>query len=113
MLKDKQLKKQFKTECGSSPEKYYPCSFLEKNSFMRKKCSCKTYFWTVNKDQDKCGDPACQGGTKVTTNPAKNKSIPDSFIGFTQLSWRIYILIEPVYASNLSPILTFVMQLAN
>ncbi len=74
MKTDKQIKKEFKIEASKSPEKYYAVSHLKKEGFIRKKCSCGTYFWTVNKSQDKCGDPACSGGFRFIGNsPAKEE----------------------------------------
>jgi alanyl-tRNA synthetase len=74
MLTDKEIKKQFKIETTSDPDKYYPTNFLKLKGFMRKKCiKCDTYFWSTI-EKDVCGDPSCLGGTKITGNsPAKNK----------------------------------------
>ncbi|MBU2561385.1 MAG: alanine--tRNA ligase [Nanoarchaeota archaeon] len=74
MKTDKELKKWFKTVASKEPDKYYATAVLKKEGFVRKKCRCGTHFWTVNKDQKVCGDPACQGGTRVVEdNPAKVK----------------------------------------
>ena len=74
MKSDKVVKKEFKIIASKDPDKYYPTAFLKKNEFERKQCSCGTFFWTVNNEQDHCGDPACTGGFNVVSdNPAKNK----------------------------------------
>ncbi|MHA1679778.1 MAG: alanine--tRNA ligase [Promethearchaeota archaeon] len=72
MLSDKEQKKEFKIKASQNPDKYYPTKKLESEGFKRKKCSCGTYFWTVNEGQVKCGDPSCSGGFNVVeNNPSK------------------------------------------
>lgn len=57
---------------------------------MRKQCSCGTFFWSVNKDQEHCGDPACTGGFDVVSNnPAKNK------LSFIQVWRKIEEVLNP------------------
>lgn len=75
MLPDKVIKKQFKETASLDPDKYYATDVLKKEGFMRKKCnSCATYFWTVNKNQEVCGDASCQGGFNfLDDNPATIK----------------------------------------
>ncbi|MHA1368530.1 MAG: alanine--tRNA ligase-related protein, partial [Promethearchaeota archaeon] len=74
MLTDKQQKKTFKKEASLNPEKYYPVVKLREEGFIRRQCSCGTYFWTINADQYHCGDPACSGGFDVVNNnPSKVK----------------------------------------
>ena len=74
MPTDKEIKKVFKKKASQNPEKYYAVEYLLKQGFERKQCECNTYFWTVNKKQKKCGDPACSGGYKFINNtPAKTK----------------------------------------
>lgn len=75
MLSDKEIKKKFKEEASKNPEKYYATEVLKKYGFSRKRCTvCGTYFWSVNPDQDRCGDSMCQGGfTFFENNPAKKK----------------------------------------
>ncbi len=72
MKSDKQIKAEFKKVASKNPEKYYAVRHLKKERFMRKQCECGTYFWTVNKDQKVCGDPACSGGFRfLGDTPAK------------------------------------------
>lgn len=72
MLTDKQVKKQFKLEAGKNPDKYYATSVLKEEGFIRKKCKCGTFFWTVDTDRAFCGDPGCSGGFKFfEKSPAK------------------------------------------
>ena len=72
MLSDKAQKKQFKKTASENPDTYFPTKKLEAEGFIRRKCKCGTYFWTVNEDQDTCGDPACSGGFNVVEdNPSK------------------------------------------
>ncbi|MBI4147902.1 alanine--tRNA ligase [Candidatus Woesearchaeota archaeon] len=74
MLSDKELKKALKERCKNEPDKYYPVLTLKELGYVRKKCSCDTYFWTVNKEQKVCGDAKCSGGFRFIGNsPAKNK----------------------------------------
>ncbi|MBT5022915.1 alanine--tRNA ligase [Candidatus Woesearchaeota archaeon] len=86
MLKtDKELKKEFKIVASEKPEDYYATDVLKEEGFMRKSCEkCNTFFWTINKDQIICGDPACQGGVKIVDGtPAKNK------LTFTE-TWKLF-----------------------
>ncbi|MBT7902254.1 alanine--tRNA ligase [Candidatus Woesearchaeota archaeon] len=70
---DKELKKDFKIKASLAPDKYYATETLKAEGFIRKQCTCKTFFWTTNQDQIICGDPVCQGGIKIVTGtPAKN-----------------------------------------
>ena len=74
MRPDKDIKKWFKGEASKSPEKYYAVSVLEERGFQRKHCACGTWFWTVNKEQDHCGDASCAGGfTLFENNPCKKE----------------------------------------
>ena len=74
MKSDKQIKKEFKLEASKNPEKYYAVSYLKSEGFSRHKCKCGTYYWTVNKDQKLCGDPACSGGFRfIGDTPAKEE----------------------------------------
>ncbi|MBR9690557.1 alanine--tRNA ligase [Candidatus Woesearchaeota archaeon] len=79
MLSDKETKAQLKKEASKNPDNYYATAVLKKYGFMRKRCTCGIFFWTVNVDQHKCGDSACSGGFKFfKDNPAKKKL---SFLG--------------------------------
>jgi alanyl-tRNA synthetase len=74
MLPDKQVKKEFKIEASKNPDKYYATSVLKAEGFMRGKCACGTFFWTVNPEQKVCGDPACSGGFRfIGKTPATNR----------------------------------------
>ncbi len=75
MKTDKELKKWFKGVTSKEPDKYYATKVLKEEGFERKQCrKCGLWFWTVNKDQEVCGDPACQGGTRVVEeNPSKTR----------------------------------------
>ena len=71
---DKETKRWFKAEASKEPEKYYATAVLKKHGFMRKRCSCGTWFWTVNKGQEHCGDASCSGGfTLFENNPSKKR----------------------------------------
>jgi len=71
MLSDKEQKKVFKEIASKEPDKYYPTKELKKLGYMRKHCSCGTYFWTTHENRDVCGDPACSGGFQVVIdNPS-------------------------------------------
>ncbi|MBW3014008.1 alanine--tRNA ligase [Candidatus Woesearchaeota archaeon] len=74
MLTDKQQKEQFKPVTSKNPDKYFATAVLKEQGFVRKKCKCGTYFWSVNKTQTTCGDPACSGGFRFyKSNPCKKK----------------------------------------
>jgi alanyl-tRNA synthetase len=74
MKSDKQIKKEFKAKASSDPDRYYATGVLKKEGFVRKQCSCGTFFWTVNPEQKVCGDPACSGGFRFIGNtPATRK----------------------------------------
>ena len=74
MASDKEVKKWFKKEASKNFEKYYPVGVLKKEGFVRKRCKCGTNFWTVNEDQESCGDPACSGGFSFFgKSPAKKE----------------------------------------
>ncbi|MBS3151787.1 alanine--tRNA ligase [Candidatus Woesearchaeota archaeon] len=75
MLTDKEQKKEFKKIASKNPEKYYAVEYLKKEGFLRKQCSkCSKFFWSVNNNQDVCGDSSCSGGFRFIGNtPAKNK----------------------------------------
>jgi alanyl-tRNA synthetase len=71
---DKELKKEFKKIASKDPDSYFPTKELKQLGYMRKLCSCGTYFWTTHKDREVCGDPACSGGFKVVIdNPSPIK----------------------------------------
>ena len=74
MPTDKEIKKAFKKKASESPDDYYATEYLKKEGFKRKQCSCGTYYWTVNSEQDLCGDPSCSGGFRfIGDTPAKNE----------------------------------------
>lgn len=75
MKTDKEIKKEFKLEASINPEKFYAVEHLKSEGFERKKCKkCAMNFWTVNADQELCGDPACSGGFRFIGNtPAKEE----------------------------------------
>ncbi len=63
MPSDKETKKWFKQEASRNFEKYYAVDVLREEGFERKKCKqTGTYFWTVNPEQEVCGDPSVSGG---------------------------------------------------
>ncbi|MFX0070228.1 MAG: alanine--tRNA ligase [Candidatus Hermodarchaeota archaeon] len=70
-MTDKQLKKEFKIIASEKPDDYFPTKELRNLGYMRKLCSCGTYFWTTHADREVCGDPACSGGFQVVVdNPS-------------------------------------------
>ncbi|MEA3378582.1 MAG: alanine--tRNA ligase [Nanoarchaeota archaeon] len=75
LLSDKEQKKLFKIKAQKNPDQNYPILTLKELGFQRKQCKkCKTYFWTVNPEQETCGDSICSGGYKFIGNsPAKKK----------------------------------------
>ncbi|MCP4760567.1 MAG: alanine--tRNA ligase [archaeon] len=90
MLSDKEQKKVFKKDASANPEKYYPVEVLNEKGFIRKKCSCKTYFWTTDSDRLVCGDPGCSGGFQVVdNNPSKNQ------LTFVEVWKKIIEILEP------------------
>jgi len=71
---DKELKREFKKIASEKPDDYFPTNELRNLGYMRKLCSCGTYFWTTHADREVCGDPMCSGGFQVVIdNPSKLK----------------------------------------
>lgn len=90
MMSDKEVKKKFKLEASTNPDKYYPTAYLKKEGFIRRKCKCGTFFWTVNQQQLHCGDPSCSGGFNVIkNNPSKVK------LTYVQVWKKIVEMLEP------------------
>jgi len=87
---DKEVKKAFKKIASKDPDTYFPTKELRELGYIRKLCKCGTYFWTVHKDREVCGDPACSGGFQVVIdNPSQ---VDLSFIGV----WaKIVEILEP------------------
>jgi alanyl-tRNA synthetase len=85
MLTDKEQKKEFLKQTRAHPDEYYATSVLKKYGFHRSECTvCGKFFWTVHKDQTKCGDSSCQGKvTMFSNNPAKRK------LSFTEV-WQTF-----------------------
>ena len=87
---DKELKQGFKKIASQKPDEYFPTKELKQLGYMRKLCSCGTYFWTTHKDREVCGDPACSGGFQVVIdNPSPIKL---SYIGVWK---KIVEVLEP------------------
>ena len=88
---DKELKQIFKIIASNSPDAYFPTKELRELGYIRKNCErCGKYFWTILKERNVCGDPACAGGFKVVVdNPSKIKL---SFIGVWE---KIVEILEP------------------
>ncbi|MBN1644634.1 alanine--tRNA ligase [Candidatus Woesearchaeota archaeon] len=59
---DEELKKHYKKEYSSDPSSNYPVKTLESYGFMRKKCRCGQYFWSIDDKRETCGEPVCVGG---------------------------------------------------
>lgn len=72
---DKQIKKEFKIEVNKNPEEYFPVETLKKEGFLRKECSCGTYFWTKDEERKVCGEPACSGGFLFFDGASAKKSM--------------------------------------
>ena len=90
MLSDKEQKKVFKEITSKEPDKYFPTKELRELGYMRKQCSCGTYFWTIHKDREVCGDPACSGGFQVVVdNPSPIK------LSFVEVWLKIVEVLEP------------------
>ncbi|MFX0006804.1 MAG: alanine--tRNA ligase [Candidatus Hermodarchaeota archaeon] len=88
---DKELKQIFKIIASKNPDAYFPTKELRELGYIRKNCErCGTYFWTILKERNVCGDPACAGGFQVVVdNPSKIKL---SFIGVWE---KIVEILEP------------------
>lgn len=84
MLSDKELKKRFKKVVSKEPDKYFATGILGEEGFVRRQCKCGTYFWTVNKDQETCGDPVCMGRVDIFKGaPVKKKlGFVDVWLGY-------------------------------
>ncbi len=42
-------------------EKHYKLEFFEREGFVRKRCSCGKYFWTLDEERTHCGEPEHTG----------------------------------------------------
>lgn len=75
MLPDKEIKKEFRKTAWANPEKYYAINVLKNEGFERCICKkCSTPFWTINSEQDVCGDPSCSGGFRfIGDSPVKEQ----------------------------------------
>lgn len=51
MISKEELQKKF----SQDPKRFYEVEIFKELGYERKKCSCGTYYWTIN--QDTCGDP--------------------------------------------------------
>ncbi|MBW2985937.1 alanine--tRNA ligase, partial [Candidatus Woesearchaeota archaeon] len=85
---DDELKKWFKAKCIKEYDKYYPVKTLVELGFFRRKCKCGQWFWTVNKDQKICGEPACSGGFRFIGDSPATKKL--DYIGV----WKEYVKIH-------------------
>ncbi len=68
-------------------EKECNLKFFHKNGYTRKKCSkCGDYFWTLNKDEDICGDQPCVPfsfiGEPYGKKPMSLTEVRESFLSF-------------------------------
>ena len=88
---DKQLKSIFKKIASKKPDDFFPTEELRALGYIRKQCDCcGTFFWTVLKEREVCGDPTCSGGFQVVVdNPSQVKL---SFIGVWN---KIVEILEP------------------
>ncbi|USN45481.1 MAG: alanine--tRNA ligase [Candidatus Woesearchaeota archaeon] len=85
LLTDKEQKKAFLKEASTNFEKYYPVGILHKEGFMRKQCPItKLFFWTVNKDQEVCGDSKALGKVTMLEKrfTTKKQSYPEVWKNF-------------------------------
>ena len=55
MLSKDAVRSRFSTE----PDKYYRVALFDELGFVRKRCTCGKWFWTLNPEQTKCPDPPC------------------------------------------------------
>ncbi|MBI2549226.1 alanine--tRNA ligase [Candidatus Woesearchaeota archaeon] len=71
MQSDKEIKKAFKVKASKDPDAYYVTQVLRAEGFVRKHCTCGTFYWTAC-NSPVCGDPSCSGGFRFFTGtPAK------------------------------------------
>lgn len=91
---DKVVKQEFKGKASGHPDQYYATAVLKREGFVRKQCkTCGTFFWSINLQQEVCGDPDCSGGFRFFEGtPAANKmTYVDVWKNFsTMLSKRGY-----------------------
>ncbi|TFF97930.1 MAG: alanine--tRNA ligase [Promethearchaeota archaeon] len=73
---DKELKSVFKKIASKNPDTYFPTKELKHLGYMRKQCeNCGTYFWTIHKNRNVCGDPGCSGGFHVVVDDPSTKRL--------------------------------------
>ncbi len=87
----------------SAMENEYRLKFFRDNGFQRKQCPvCKSYFWTRNPEQERCGDTPCVEYSFIGNPPAKRKHSLDemrsAFLKFFERHGHTIIDRYPVLA---------------
>ncbi len=87
----------------SAMEEEYRLKFFEKNGFVRKQCpSCGNYFWTKNREQERCGDTPCVEYSFIGNSPVKREysvnEMRSAFLNFFERHGHTIIGRYPVIA---------------
>lgn len=69
------LRKTFEKEW----EKHYNLEFFREEGFVRKRCSCGRYFWTLDPERSHCGEPEHTGYTFVGKAIGRKKSYTETW----------------------------------
>jgi len=70
-------------------QKDYEVQLFKEKGFVRKQCSsCGKLFWTLNPDQDRCGDTRCVGGYQFLGKKGKNLDFDEAIKSLTNFFVR-------------------------
>ncbi len=78
----------------------FDIDFFKDLNFTRKQCIiCKSYFWTLDKNKNTCGDPACESYSFIGNSPVYKKytidEMRDEFINFFKNDELKHKFLEP------------------
>ncbi|MDD1776309.1 MAG: alanine--tRNA ligase [Candidatus Methanomethylicus sp.] len=81
----------------------YNLQFFRENGFQRKECkSCKRHFWTLDPNQDLCGDSPCVPYTFINSPPTRRsfsiKEMREAFLSFFERNGHTRLGRYPVVA---------------
>ena len=93
MVDKKVLREKFAKEW----EKHYKLDFFEREGFVRKRCPCGTYFWTLDEERAYCGEPEHTGYLFIGKPAGKPKSYEDTWFEMARFYERHGHAVVPRY----------------
>lgn len=96
----------------------FDIDFMKSRGYMRKKCNiCGSFFWTLNPEQDNCGETPCSNYMFLNNPPTKSryslKSLRDTFLSFFERHGHEIIDPYPVVARWRDDLLVTIASIAN